>query len=73
MSSSTDEELDGIALHKAMADPELQAADAMSPEDSHRSASPSDHQATTRSLDEAGIPATPGSALGPPVGERPGR
>jgi len=73
MSSSTDEELDGIALHKAMADPELQAADAMSPEDSHRSASPSDRQATTRSLDEAGIPATPGSALGPPVGERAGR
>ena len=63
-SVSTDEELDGIALHKAIEDPELQAAIAMSLEDSHRSASPSGRQATTRSLDEAGIPATPGSARG---------
>ena len=64
-SISTDEELDGIALHKAIEDPELQAAIAMSLEDSHRSASPSGRKVTfTRSLDEAGIPATPGSARG---------
>ena len=64
-SISTDEELDGIALHKAIEDPELQAAIAMSLEDSHRSASPSGRKvAFTRSLDEAGIPATPGSARG---------
>ena len=35
----------------------------MSLEDSHRSASPSDRKVSfSRSLDEAGIPATPGSA-----------
>lgn len=61
-SISTDEELDGIALHKAIEDPELQAAIALSLADSQRSASPSGRKASARSLDEAGIPATPGSA-----------
>jgi len=61
-SVSTDEELEGIALHKAIEDPELQAAIAMSLEDTHRSASPSGRKTSARSLDEAGIPATLGSA-----------
>jgi len=61
-SVSTDEELEGIALHKAIEDPELQAAIALSLEDTHRSASPSGRKTSARSLDEAGIPATPGSA-----------
>ena len=61
-SISTVEDLEIDALTRSAEDPELQAAIAMSLQDFPRPASPGDRHASTRSLEEAGIPATPGSA-----------
>ena len=59
---STDEELEADAIHRAIEDPELQQAIAMSLGSFNAPEPQGGRTAGTRSRDEAGIPATPGSA-----------